>query len=138
MTPDRFAPLRELAEDWGQSVNVRRNELAVLLAVLLREHDEATRERDTWRWLHWGHPEESWACPCGMANGSGVNQCVDPDCLAWRPMKATILAEVQAGAVYDAAMVAKYRAVPTPNSVSTGSTSGVAVADPTTPEDTNG
>lgn len=73
---------------------------------------EIERERDAWRWLHWGHPEASWACACGMVNGGGINQCSgeNDDCGRWRPMKAAILAEVQAGATYDRALVEKHRA----------------------------
>lgn len=66
----------------------------------------AERERDTWRWLHWGKLDASWACPCGSAHSRAVH-C--EECDTWRPMKPSILAEVQAGAAYDAALVARYR-----------------------------
>jgi hypothetical protein len=88
--------------------------LASRLAALVAERDEAVRECEGWRWAHWGHPEASWACRCGAVNGAGINQCVgyETECGAWRPMKPKILAEVQAGAPYDAAMVERHRHTP--------------------------
>jgi hypothetical protein len=73
-----------------------------------REAERLRKEVEAWRWAHWGHPEASWACPCGFVNGFGLNQCAG--CSTWRPMKPAILAEVQAGATYDAALVARHRA----------------------------
>jgi hypothetical protein len=41
------------------------------------------REVRTWRWLHWGKTDASWACPCGNALGAGMDKC--PDCGTLRP-----------------------------------------------------
>lgn len=67
----------------------------------------AERERDAWRWLHWGHHDASWACPCGHAYGGGEVYC--EECDTWRPMQDALLVHVKAGTPYTADLVAIHR-----------------------------
>lgn len=53
-------------------------------------HSESDRARlaaevETWRWLHWSHPESQWACACGAALGYRVLKC--DECGATKPTK---------------------------------------------------
>ena len=102
------------AEALRARINKRIDALTAEHEASARDAERARREVEGWRWAHWGHPEAFWACECGMVNGPGINQCfgdADAECGRWRPMKPAILAEVQAGATYDAALVDKHRAV---------------------------
>lgn len=42
---------------------------ADVISAAISAHD-GEQECRTWRWLHWSHPDASWACRCGHAHGA--------------------------------------------------------------------